>query len=439
MRNWRLLVTDDIVLHGIRVAAVLAQAITFLYLAFIFGMEQFGNFSLIWVITQAVRDLAGVGGPAFLLQVLSRRVAERDGLLPVAPYFFFAIFCPLTVIASVVFFAWVLPLDLLVGEFVKLAPLGQLPVAIAAFAFMHNLVWATGSYIRVMFGAATGMMYRDVLPYLILALAALALSSAGEISVADFLISAAVAMLGIVVVTAVFVAIGCRHQLGGGKVAWEPVALAHWGTAILNNLTSQLDILVGGLLLSQESLGVYALLKRMTGVVITTQTVEHWKIATPVGIAFARGDTKALQDAIVKGHSATFLAAIFVSMCIVVSAPLWYWFYEFNDALQVTALLVVMLATGLLVLGIGPVLIVASQCGLEGDALVARTVTLVIGVIMAWFGCWMMGVLGLALGFSLSAILMRVLLWLRIRQILKVEVAPIFVYHRLATATRVGG
>ena len=413
----------DIGLHAIRMFSIVLQAGVFFFLAYALRIEEFGRFSIAWVVAQGTREFIAVGGPSYILENIFRQMAQPSGRVPVYHVLIFGLPIPVMMLILLACIWYMGPFEELIQRSTAWMPTRLLICGIAAFAVAQNLVWVAASMVRAVYGTMPSMLLRDVVPFLALLVCALLLHMVGRLSPSGLLVSSGILLLlagGLVTVITIFRG---RQRLTFARQSLEPIVFAHWGSAIVGALAAQFDIVLGALFLSADDLGVYALLKRMASMVITTQAVENWKIAAAVAAAHARAETDGLRRAVLMGHRATMVPALLLSIAVLGTTPVWYGIFDLNDLWQTGEILVIMLANSLAALSVGPVLIVASQCGLESVALRARLIAITIGVAAGIAGCWSLGTAGLALAHGVSLIAMRLLIWAGIRQRLRVDTA----------------
>ncbi len=270
-------------------------------LAFVLGLDRFGALIVLWGLALVAATLLGFGGPLVLLA----RLGDGRGMHPFAVL---ALCLGLPGLAAML----TLPLLPLIWAGV---PWG----AVLAAALAIHLVACLGSVLRALGSLHLSMALRDGAPVLALGLAGLSQGDAGAI------LWLAATILAVICLGAICAClrdprlqqiIGRDRPFGG----WEP---GLWASAILGMVLAQVDIILGGQMLSAEQIGIYALLRRLANLVALPVTVATWVSAGPISAAHAASDRAALQTASVAGAGVALWPGLALAAVIL---PVAAWF-----------------------------------------------------------------------------------------------------------------
>ncbi|PUB12126.1 lipopolysaccharide biosynthesis protein [Yoonia sediminilitoris] len=236
------------------------------------GLGVYGQLAVTWGLALLVSGIIGVGAPLLLLRALS------DGdKIPIGRLWMMTLVYP----AGMCLAGWWLMSVLL--------PTMQWAVIFGA-AFAVHLSQCLASVMRALGSVSWSMFLRDSGPQLALGVAgfAAAAQSAPIVATAAFLLGGAIIPAGIWCL---------RHPkraevIGGAQARPFPNAL--WANSVLGMGAAQADIIVGGAFLSPEQIGLYALLRRITNLVVLPVSVATWVTSVPVAAAHGAGDRTAL-------------------------------------------------------------------------------------------------------------------------------------------------
>jgi O-antigen/teichoic acid export membrane protein len=260
----------------LRAAVVGLNFCVMMWLSFALGLSAFGALIYLWGGALVASTLVSCGGPLILLRALSNgtglRVVHMVGLIAVLP-----------AVLSVT------------GWFLATMFLPRIDWAtLFAVAFSVNMLGCLASVMRAIGSVQISMFLRDAGPFSALGIASFLAADAGP---------AALLLVTAIVICAMSIAatIWCithRRNLAkpnGKPISWWSWPL--WGTSILGMGLAQVDLIIGGTLMSAEALGLYALLRRIANVVALPVSVATWVSAKPVAAAHGAGDHSALKDA----------------------------------------------------------------------------------------------------------------------------------------------
>lgn len=266
---------------ALRLGLVGGNFAVLLGLAAALGLDDFGRLIVLWGVALVVSGVIGWGAPLVLLA----RLGAGAGL-QLRAVLLLALGLPAATSAAI----WVL------GGLVVPAgwPLG----AVLAAALGVHLLACLASILRVFGVVFWSMALRDAVPVLALGMAALGGAQLGVGPAAILGICAAL-LAGIAAVAALICA---RHPLRaarinaqGGRDIW---ARGLWANVVLGMALAQIDIVIGGLLLSPAQIGVYALLRRLANLAALPIAVTSWIGASAISTAHERADQPATQEAV---------------------------------------------------------------------------------------------------------------------------------------------
>ncbi len=246
-----------------------------LWLAATLGLAGFGTLAFLWGLALVLGTVLSFGGPLILLRRLTGGRTDLSAILP--------LICFYPALAA----------SVLLWPLAALFP--AIPwLAVLALAVAVNALTGLASVLRTMGSVQGSMILRDGVPQVILAVAAL--FSGGD--VAHLLAVAALLAGGFCAIVLCGVIWRNRAQSAAAPAKMprsEGVAL--WGNAVLGIGVAQVDLIIGGLLLPPEALGLYALLRRVANLIALPVTVATWVSAGPIAAAARAGDRRALQAA----------------------------------------------------------------------------------------------------------------------------------------------
>jgi O-antigen/teichoic acid export membrane protein len=245
-------------------------------LAATLGFDAFGKLAVFWGIALVIAPVVSFGGPLLLLRALTDGggVSARGILLHIVTL-------PAAMaLAGMIIFAVIWPA--LPWELILLN------------AFCINVLTCIASVMRALGSVNISMALRDCGPQVSLGLAVLI---AGPV-----LLAAAFWMACFAVAAGAWV---LRHSHRRNIInqchPTPRVSPSLWGTSVLGVGLSQVDIIVGGALLSPTQIGLYVVLRRVANLVALPVSVATWVSANAVSETHARGDLHGLQAASLMG------------------------------------------------------------------------------------------------------------------------------------------
>lgn len=253
------------------------------------GMAVFGELVFLWGQALVISTVVSCGGPLLVLRNLSGGRGLRA--------------------ARIAWLAVVLPA--IMGLVIWLGATAVWPqpqwLAVIIAAFNINFLNCLASIMRALGSVQISMILRDAGPFVALGIAGVAAATA---EVATIIIWAALVMA--LMACAALVWCYQRHipQTGidaGDQIGWT---WSLWGTQVLGMVLAQIDLILGGLLLPAQDLGLYAVLRRVANVVALPVSVATWISAKPVAAACGAHDPVAMQAASAHGSQVAWYTGL---------------------------------------------------------------------------------------------------------------------------------
>jgi len=351
------------------------------------GLATFGELAVTWGLALVVAPVISLGGPLLLLRVLTdgRGVSYR----------------------TLFVHAVIMPMMLGLAFYICAEALWpRMPWRAVVFcAFAINLLTCLSSLMRGLGSVLASMAIRDCGPQAALGVAAIYAQGA------DILAHAALWMAGLALIAAVW---AWGHQRRGDIVGRTGASIgaspALWGTSVLGVALAQVDIIVGGALLSPSQMGLYALLKRVANLVALPVSVATWVSAADISKSFANGDLSALQNASRAGSRIALLPGtiLFIGAMLFATVGAKEGGIVFA-VLSLGAFIQVVFASGF------PV---ATLCGFAHVAAMSRAVSVLVYVALA---AWVIGPLSNAVAYVASITAGSVVLWFLLWQRTRVD------------------
>ena len=322
-------------------------------LAAYLGLATFGTLALYWGIVLVLGTVVSLGGPLIIL----RRMTDGGGM-DAWQILWNGLVSPL-VLAGVLllplYWLWPsLPWSVLLG------------VAIGV-----NALSCLASVLRGMGSVNMSMALRDAGPQVALGLGVLV---AGPVDIVGGLTSAGAIIATLTIVVWSAFVIGKTCATGDGM---RPDRLSLWATSMLGIGAAQMDLIVGGLFLPPEALGLYALLRRIANLVALPVSVATWVSAGPVSASFGAGDMRGLQEASNAGNRVALFSGVVLflaGVCGLAVVP----FFVAPDFVMVTQVALSVLLCGAFVqVWFASGYTVATLCGFAYVAAFSRLVSLV--------------------------------------------------------------
>ncbi|MEL6837846.1 MAG: hypothetical protein AAFP85_01055 [Pseudomonadota bacterium] len=270
-------------------------------LAAFLGLQAFGALAVVWGLAMIAGTALSGGAPLLLLQQLT------DGQGMSTRGLFFQLFALPAGLAILAF-----------GLLQTVFPAGDV-LAVLAGGLAINLATCLASIMRALGSVWASMVLRDAMPQVALGLAGVTTLGAPAATVLIH------AVLGLGLICAFTVPWCIRHRRWGemtsingraGGVAWSL-----WATSLSGMVLAQIDVVVGGSILSAEQIGLYAVLKRVANLVALPVSVATWVSAKPVSSAFGGGDTYRLQTESARGSQIAFIPGFVLLVAALAAIP----------------------------------------------------------------------------------------------------------------------
>ncbi|MBE0412433.1 hypothetical protein [Yoonia sp.] len=355
------------------------------------GLAEFGNLMVLWGMALVAGTVMSVGAPVLILRVMTDGTGLRaSGLI--------RLMC-----------LYPVALAALAGGVLHMILPGPAWGAILLTGLAFNALQCLASVLRALGSVQMSMALRDGVPQLALGAAACLTGKAVGI-----LIVAACAMggVGLLVLLVCLLHPGLRTRLraSGDRGA---VRGGLWANAVLGMATAQIDIVLAGGVLSADQIGIYALVRRIANLVALPVSVATWVSAPPIAAAFGAGDHVALRRASAVGSRIALLPGGAFFAVALLAMPLW------PGLADARPLAVILLSGALVQVGLASGFTVATLCGLEKSAVLARLASLGVYLAIAFGAGGAATTTGNALAYLAGIIaggaLLWWLLWLRLQ------------------------
>lgn len=353
---------------------VALQALSLVIAALLLSAGDYGHFVFLWATTVFLSSVASLGFYQFVLREMSSAtVSSISGLRPsqfimlgvVAPTLLLILaYCILNVVTTV---------DM--HKIEKLSPYGGIVFFNAMVLHLMTLVSAP---IRIRVGANVAMLYKDALPNVLMLSSVFLLVRYGneENTLRDILYFFGFISTVILLVTSIALMVKGHFSGLMNKDSKSRYSLSFWWSALLFSATTQADILIGGIYLTNEQLGVYNILRRITNLISMPQVVSNWSIVVDVAKNFTQRRKTRLQELAKFGLQIALIPSIVITLVVAISTP--YVFMKFNIELVSSnfVILCVLLIGSLFNVLVGANYLFATQCHSEHIAVYARVVNL---------------------------------------------------------------
>lgn len=416
------LLNSDWSLYLIRGGVVGANFFSMLVIAFLMKADEFGYYALMWASAMSLSSVTSVGAPSLLLRELS--AYQVDGYCGISRGHALRLILvwPAVLLVAVVGLAAAVPAILPV--FGGSAPaLGPTLLAVAA-AFAINILNVIAVVYRILGHAGMAMALRDAGPQALMLVATILVAFRGrpeaQTSFAAFLILT----FATVAIALVLTQQRLKEQfarLPKDHVAGRRVLVAgFWGTTVANMVWTQVDILLGGLVLAPAALGHYQVLKRIANLAAMPQIIANWSAVLQIGRAFAAGDNGRIQAECRKALGLAVFPLLGLLVGTILAMPLIIRVFDLPPTSGTWIVMIFLLAGSATNVLFGLNFLVASQCHLEHHALGTRIVGLVVtALLIAGFGA--KGNIPVAIAYFAGMLAANVALWAAVRNRLGVD------------------
>ncbi|WP_168769183.1 lipopolysaccharide biosynthesis protein [Yoonia maricola] len=361
---------------GLRTAVVAVNFAIMLGLAGLLGFEAFGRLAALWGAALVAGTVLSLGGPVILLRLLTdgKGMRARD-------------ICKIALIYPA-FLALVM-----YGIATALWPLWPW-AAIFSAGFAANALACLASAMRALGSVQASMALRDAGPQVALGLAGLF----GFDAAADLIVATAALSMSLLTLAGLYWV--CRHRgffvmlTTKARPYWS---MSLWASSVLGMVVAQIDLIIGGAVISAEQLGVYAVLRRVANLVALPVTVATWVSAPSVSAAHGADDTKALARASADGSKIAMLPGLALFGVGVLAMPLLPLVLAQHVEAGVRMIFAILLLGALGQVVFASSFTVATLCGVPRYAMAARLGMVV--MYLLWFAWW-----GPALTVTMNAV-----------------------------------
>ncbi|WP_342076456.1 hypothetical protein [Yoonia sp. SS1-5] len=356
------------------------------------GLSFFGELMVVWAMAMVSATIIGLGAPLILLRDLSSGAGLT--MLAVLSYVFVypAIFA-------------------VIGAMALAAIWPEIPWGIVLLVgYLCHAATCLASIMRAFGSMQWSMILRDTGPVLALGLGAVL--GVGQIEAV--LGAAAVVLVGMVVIAMLWCLrherwFACIRPAGRGAI----LPLSMWSTSVLGMGAAQVDIILGGLLLSSGDIGLYVLLRRITNLIALPVSVATWVSAVPIAAAFGAADRAGLRAASRQASLVALLPGLaLLAICIVALSLFQAVAQDFLGPAALLAAIVLGLGAAVQV-GLAASYTVATLCHLAHVAAIGRLASIVVYLVIAVIAPMNLAthagayVLGISLGSALVWVLVR--------------------------------
>ena len=350
---------------GLRAGIVGVNFAVMLGLAGLLGFETFGRLAGLWAAALVTGTVLSLGGPLILLRLLTDGQGMRaSDICKVAAIYPSLLSIIIFASATVLWSDW---------------PWGAIVMA----GFFANLLGCVASVMRALGSVQASMALRDAGPQVALGCAGLLASGAG-----------APTILTLSAGTMAFLALGSILWVWHHRELQQIFARAArpfwsgslWASSVLGMIVTQIDLIVGGAVISAEQLGLYAVLRRVANLVALPVTVATWVSAPAISAAYGAGDTAGLAAASATGSRIAMLPGLALFAVGTVVIPLLPLLLPVQIGQGLHVILAILLLGALGQVFFASSFSLATLCGLAGLAMVARL--LMVLLYLLWFHWW---------------------------------------------------
>lgn len=425
MNRLQNLLRSDWSLYLSRFAIVGANFASLLVVGYLMEPADFGTFVFFWALAQTLAAVSSLGGALYLLREYSaRQESDAHGVrarFAVA----IALLWPACVLVLLAGLWWggkaYWQADSTTSDRI---------ILVMMTAWVLNLVSHLVLPLRVYGMSNVSMALRDAGPQVILVISAIALVAIGDLTTNNLFLAFISVALCLVVLLAVSIWIGpARRQpplfLAKGRTSKsKPYSYGFWGTTVLTTLSTQIDIIVGGLFVSSEALGIYQIIKRVANLISMPQIIANWAVVVPVGKAFAAGSIEEIQTHAKRGLKLSLMPALILLILATLAMSLVFRIYQIEVDATLWLVFTLLAFGSLSNIFFGANYAVATQCQLEVAAMLARIAGLVVSalvfVILA-----RQGLIFVALGTATGIFMSNIVLTATVRARLNVDTSAL--------------
>lgn len=396
-----------------RLSVVGANLVSLLLIAFLMEPAEFGEFAFMFSAALTTSAIVSFGAPALFLRELSAALDAETIKISRSQALRLVVYWPLSLLLILLSVALILR-EPLANQFGRTPPTTYQLILLFIFAGQINFINLLAVLYRVQGYVGIAMAFRDAGPQAVMLVAAAAATFLSEAASANvFSIGVATQFLGILFcILILWPTIRERLQRLSATLPNTSIS-GFWGTTVANMSWTQIDILLGGLLLSASDLGQYQIVKRIANFANMPQIVVNWLVVVGVGSAFSANRIDDIQAITHRAMRLSVAPLIVFIILITLAAPILLGSFGIGMNQDTLFLLLILLLGASLNVLFGPNYVVASQCKMEKSAFLSRLLGL---------GSCALPILALhptepylvALAYLLGTIISNLWLWRRI-------------------------
>ncbi len=378
------------------------------------GLAAFGELAVIWGLAMVAGTALSGGAPLLLL----RRLTDGHGM-SLQNLWRQIIMLPISI-----------GLGALLILHLAFPAIDWMPVLLGGAAI--NLATCLASIMRALGSMHASMALRDAGPQVALGLSGLLMAGS---SAATILLHAAL-WLGLICIGA---GLWCGQHRRRCEIIRqdrkpEGIAWALWGTSLLGMVLAQIDIVVGGSVMSATQVGLYAVLRRLANLIALPVSVATWVSAGPVSAAFGSGDICALRRASAKGSQIALIPGLILLGVMLAALPVYDLIVGQSIGPEGRGAFAILALGAFAQVVFASSFTVATLCGAARSAALSRAVAIALYLAM-------IGMLGDSFGVTLHAAIYAgavtagtAMLWWQVRQRLGVDTSVAVIRGRLGVS-----
>lgn len=390
------------------------------------GAGEFGRFATIWALMMFGGTFVSLGVSKRLLRTVPAGLAKGQDQIHLPGFLIWVVLAPAGL--ALVYAAGVQVLMDSLGLFPALAGVDHVFWIIAGTAFLISLVQAAAVFARVAFGTVAIMLVRDGLHHAGAVAATLILVLWGTPDVTGvyllFLGIVAAVLAGLVLAITAFGPVRFRRSAPRETM----FQTSFWANGLLGALVANADVLAASALLQPEHVGLYVILKRVANFISFPQVIANDRFSVPIAGHYATGAMERIQAACHRALGLTAAVATGLAIAVLAGMDIWLPLFDMTPGPGAWMALALLAAANLGSVLFGLNFMVAAQCHLEGQALMARLSGLALFVavlLVVWMAGGAATATGLALAQMVAMISMNAIIWAVIWRRLGIETSAV--------------
>jgi len=390
----------------IRFFTAVSQLIVIAVASQIFSKAEFGRFAISYALVRLLQAGSGLGAQSYLLKDIPYRQVQNRPWHKHSDVFFYFIFCPLMICVF-----WGFALEGLAISKIAAYPLhaGE-GSSIACLAFFWTILITLASYVRVLRSSSEALILKELTgPAAIIAVMGFGFIFDADITVAGLIFAA-----GILLLIGELIMLGWhvfKPWIPVGGFCAESISFKelkdYWGTVVLNTMTTQLDIVLAGIVLSPAIVGVYTIIKRMTNVVSLATSIVVWMYAPKISRASASANLALLSEIAKKAIQLTIGPAIIIAIILIVTMSWWTEYFDINTDRTFFLIFSLLLGSQILSISIGSTMMFATQTGQPHLLVRFLTRAIVVAAPLTLSAAYIFGIVGVAAMQIMLIIMMK--------------------------------